>query len=423
MMAPAMCGRACHARGSPFRHAETSAPPAAVHELAVVAPGIHRLQRAAGNRAMARLLRSAEGAPGPAAGSKSAAVAPPMIAADQDCAQYEGDEVRTSHTQGGHLASDVFVPGPMSAIGRAGDIVIADFGVDWGSVKDSTAADPLLRLWIATFESDPDYWLEIEGYSDCVGAERRNEELRRRRATKVFQLFEKARLRVRFHKAAPASEYLTDNQDARARATNRAATIRFGRDVSIPGELIEVPVKKPPAPAPPPPAPPTPDTVDCDVPNRDALARALPLAVEMTRAALGAIEELTPESEALLKKYFGPDAVAHRYHVKQNFASILDGLKWGPTFECEEAGSWWCDGAYARVLPIVGLNIHICPSAIARGDDFLARTLIHEAAHGFAFEFGEEICEGGCPPDMETEDAESNADSYGEFGGDALKLP
>jgi len=129
---------------------------------------------------------------------------------------------------------------------------------------------------------------------------------------------------------------------------------------------------------------------------------------------------MTPDDENLLAKYFGKDAVDHRYHIKANFAEILGGLNWGPTFECEDADSWWCDGAYARVLPIIGLHIHICPSAIARGDDFLARTLIHEAAHGFAFLFGEDICEGGCPPSMDTEDAESNADSYGEFAGDAL---
>jgi hypothetical protein len=44
-------------------------------------------------------------------------------------------------------------------------------------------------------------------------------------------------------------------------------------------------------------------------------------------------------------------------------------------------------------------------------------------AHGFAFVFvPDDSCSGGCPG-MDTEDAEDNADSYGEFAGDALLLP
>jgi hypothetical protein len=125
----------------------------------------------------------------------------------------------------------------------------------------------------------------------------------------------------------------------------------------------------------------------------------------------------------LLKKYFGTDALKHRYHIKQNFVSIKDGLNSEPTFECEKADSFWCNGAVAMVIPLAGLHIHICPSAISQGDDFLARTIVHESGHRFAFIFmPDDLCVGGWPSDRDTTDAEDNADCYGEFAGDALTI-
>jgi hypothetical protein len=414
--------RACR----PSRHAtrSTASTPAAATHDGGFASSLHRLHHSIGNRAVARALRSTSAPAKTSRAQPKADGAPTAAGTNADCAKYEPNELRKSHTGAGHLATDVFIPGAMSTISKPGHLIIADYGVDWGSVPDTAAADPLLQHWINTFENDTGYWLEIEGYSDCVGAERRNRDLRQRRANKVFQLFRKARPRIRFHRAAPVDQYLTDNSDAMGRATNRSVTIRFGRTITFPGETIEAPIPKPPKPVPKPkPLIEMPGTSDCDTNQRDALARAFPLAKKMTQAAIAEIGALSPAGEALLKKYFGSKAVDHRYHIKQNFVSIRDGLNWGPVFECEEPDSWWCDGAYARVIPVVGIRIHICQSAIALGDDFLARTIIHEGAHAFAFEFGEEICAGGCPS-MDTEDAESNADSYGEFGGDALtKLP
>jgi outer membrane protein OmpA-like peptidoglycan-associated protein len=339
----------------------------------------------------------------------------------KDCAKYDTNEVSKSRTEDGLLNNDVFIPGAMSLIDKKDDIVIADFGVDRGSVKDSTKANPVLQQWINAFENNSEYWLEIEGYSDCVGVERYNAELRHRRAAKVFQLFRKARSRVRFHKAAPQNEYLRDNGDVEGRAVNRGVTIHFGRTMTLPGDVIEVPVPKPPKPVPKPKIPTEePDTDDCDKTQRDALARAFPLAKRMARAAIRATADpMSPDEENLLRKYFGKDAVAHKHHIRANFVSILGLLNYGPSFSCENANGWWCDGAVARVIPIIGRYIHICPSAIAQGDDFLARTIIHESAHG-EFLYGEQMCAGGCPHSLDTEDAESNADSYGEFAGDAL---
>ncbi len=170
------------------------------------------LQRTIGNSATSRLLR--------------AGLTQPKLS--EDCAKYEPNEIKDSRTQQGHLSTDVFL-GSMSQLNKKDHIVIADFGVDRGSVKDSAKAEPFLQQWIDTFENDPDYWLEIEGYSDCVGVEHHNDDLRHRRATKVFQLFDKARSRVRFHKAAPANEYLLDNGDVLRRSINRGVTIHFGK--------------------------------------------------------------------------------------------------------------------------------------------------------------------------------------------------
>jgi hypothetical protein len=135
----------------------------------------------------------------------------------------------------------------------------------------------------------------------------------------------------------------------------------------------------------------------------------------MVVAALGEID-----NPILMRTYFGPDWNDHKYHIKSNFVDIYKGLKSGPTFECEDSDSWWCDGAVARVLPVVGENIHICPSAIANGEDYLARTIVHEGAHRYAWIFiPDDLCAGGWPGD--TTDAEDNADCYGEFAGEALK--
>lgn len=333
------------------------------------------------------------------------------------CAAYEDNEIDKSRTQKGILDSDAFIPGFLSLMNRQDDLVITDFGVDWGSVKDSTRNEQFLQQWIRAFEDNPDYRLEIEGYTDCSGLEQHNQELRQRRASKVYQLLDKARSRVKYYRAAPAGEYISGNENREGRAINRGVAIHFERTFDYTGDTIEGNRPKPPRPKPEKPGV-KPDTTDCDQTQKDALNRAFNMARKMVSAALGEID-----NDVLLKKYFGQDAPKHRYHIKQNLVSIKDGLNGVPTFECEKAGSFWCDGAVAMVIPIAGLHIHICPSAISQGDDFLARTIVHEAGHRFAFIFmPDDLCTGGWSADRDTTDAEDNADCYGEFAGDALTL-
>jgi hypothetical protein len=52
------------------------------------------------------------------------------------CPGYKPGEVQTSRTQRGHLAADV---------SENGRLLIADFGVDWHSIKDSTKKEKLLQ--------------------------------------------------------------------------------------------------------------------------------------------------------------------------------------------------------------------------------------------------------------------------------------
>jgi outer membrane protein OmpA-like peptidoglycan-associated protein len=67
--------------------------------------------------------------------------------------------------------------------------------------------------------------LRIYGYSDCVGAEKDNKELRRRRAEQAYELLDKdLQKRVEFAIAAPAGEYVVDNKTRQGRATNRESS-------------------------------------------------------------------------------------------------------------------------------------------------------------------------------------------------------
>src|SRR5436309_667127 len=104
-------------------------------------------------------------------------------AANVPCPQYQRGEVEKSRTEGGHLATDVSVDN--------GRILIADYGVDSSTVKNSTKQEPLLKQWLVAFESNATYRLRILGYSDCVGAENNNVALRTGRAERVYALLGK----------------------------------------------------------------------------------------------------------------------------------------------------------------------------------------------------------------------------------------
>ncbi len=152
----------------------------------------------------------------------------------EECPGYDPTERETSHTERGVLDPDVSLFEP-------GKLLIADFGVDWRHVKSSTRSDPLLASWLARFETDSSYRLEIVGYTDCVGAERWNTDLRQGRARAVEALLgPQALSRVTFRGMMALGTYVTDNAARESRARNRAVVIEFRQQYSFEEEEVEV---------------------------------------------------------------------------------------------------------------------------------------------------------------------------------------
>lgn len=163
----------------------------------------------------------------------------------QSCPPYEPGEVRDSRTLRGHLQPDV--------VAHARGLVIADFGVNWGTPKASVRTEPALRDWLRTtlrvVEANPSTTLQIRGYTDCRGGADASAVLRRRRATKVRHLLRSMaggrwhvlEDRVTFVGAAPPAEYLSDNDSVAGRALNRGVLLRTERTVELPPERVVSP--------------------------------------------------------------------------------------------------------------------------------------------------------------------------------------
>jgi len=148
------------------------------------------------------------------------------------CFPYEPREIATSHTATGHVTPDVVlvpsaIPGPtVKLVCRY--LIIRDFGVDWRQVKLATKSELLFKNMLSQFETNKSLFFRIVGYSDCVGVEKNNLQLRQGRARNVFKLLgPSARTRVMAVTAAPANTFLTDNSTVIARANTRAVVIEF----------------------------------------------------------------------------------------------------------------------------------------------------------------------------------------------------
>lgn len=165
------------------------------------------LQQAAGKRAVQRLLY-------PGAGVVQ------RQPADADCPGYETGEFRKSYSAAGHLTYDVF-----TYPAGSDNLLVADYGVDSGSIKDATRDDPILQANLSVFKSDAGKRWTIRGYSDCVGNER-DTYLRWRRAKKLYNLLPApARARATIE-VAPLGEFVTANDTVEHRAMNRGVVIK-----------------------------------------------------------------------------------------------------------------------------------------------------------------------------------------------------
>lgn len=153
------------------------------------------------------------------------------VAATSVCANYAAGEEARSHSEAGHLAPDVTLHAP-------GELLIADFGVDWRHVKASTQREPLLQSWLTSWNGDASYRLAIAGYSDCVGGTA-NGGLREARAQRIEQLLPpSARARVISRGMAPLGMFVNDNATVQNRARNRSVVIRFRQEMTFRPENV-----------------------------------------------------------------------------------------------------------------------------------------------------------------------------------------
>lgn len=159
---------------------------------------------------------------------------PPPLGKADICSGYKPGEEKKS-IQAGFLKPTVSLLAPDK-------LLIADFGVNWRHVKESTKKESLLKAWLNKFENDPNYQLRIIGYSDCVGdksnkGEKNDKFLREGRAKRVWELLGKsARKRVKSVSAAPLGTYVpgTDNSTVEGRAKNRGVIIEFYAPKPVP---------------------------------------------------------------------------------------------------------------------------------------------------------------------------------------------
>jgi outer membrane protein OmpA-like peptidoglycan-associated protein len=221
--------------------------------------------------------------PGPVGPTELAPVAPdgefdfewetsPKFESVASACKPEPGEVVGSHTSAGILSKAVE--------NTSKGILVADFGVDWRTVKDTAKRE--LAPWIHRLETDPTIIeIRISGYSDCIGPGdvRYQTQLRRERALRVLNLLGPvARKKVKFVGAAPLGAFFAPNTDRAGRARNRSVLIEYRREITF--EPRPVP---PPRPAPqrspsvlPPPIFPKPKPVPTDLPLRPPVPPSLP---------------------------------------------------------------------------------------------------------------------------------------------------
>ncbi len=157
-----------------------------------------------------------------------------VIESDTSCAkEYPKGEVATLRNEQGVLDEDVIDAG-------GGELLIADFGVDWRHVKNSIQKNPVFKQWLSIFESDSSYQLSVNGYSDCVGEAGNNSYLRSLRAKNIVSLFsDSLKARTKIVGGAPADHYYTNNTAPVNRAKNRSVLISFQRSFDFEGDEIE----------------------------------------------------------------------------------------------------------------------------------------------------------------------------------------
>ena len=155
------------------------------------------------------------------------------------CPKYDKGEVQKSRTAQGHL--------PSAVISHPRGVLIADFGVDWRTPRESLKREKALQDWLPTtaqvIQANPTTKIRILGFSDCVGNERNNSLLRQGRAVRMAALLQQMsasspqwkliKSKIGFVGAAPAGDYVSDNDTVQGRAKNRSVLLESSRKVTM----------------------------------------------------------------------------------------------------------------------------------------------------------------------------------------------
>ena len=364
------------------------------------------LQRAAGNRAAIRALQRY-------------AHCTPARLSGQDCPPREKEEVKRAHD-----GAMVFLPGLKLDTGETG-VLIANFDIGSAKIKANLHSTIYWKQWLRKAAGDHTKW-SLVGFTDCEGDEKRNAALREERAKAVLNLLPaELRARINSTKGADPGQCITENDGPGDRTLNRSVAILLTEStVDEPGEVITDGIQRQ-----------EPSTADCSPEQRRGLAVAVPLAKKLAEHAIELIDSMERGSreEALLKKFFGPDAFAERHHIKVGYLDALRAWRDLPTYKCVKTGTDPCTGGTdgytgARAL-FTGNPIIICESSF--GNDLeLADTVLHEETHALNWTFDNEECgTDGCSlpttnerlPGIGLSDngALTNAASYSRFASQA----
>jgi outer membrane protein OmpA-like peptidoglycan-associated protein len=304
-------------------------------------------------------------------------------------------------------------------------VVIANFDIGKSTIKPNLHSTIYWKQFLQRISADQSRWALV-GFSDCQGNEKDNAGLRTGRANAVFGLLPKAlQARIDSREGAGSGECLTGNDGPGDRTLNRSVAFLLTEEtIDFPAETVKDSLTRK-----------EPKTDACTDDQRKRLAVAVPLAKRLAEHAVAIINSMEKGSreEALLKKFFGPDAYAERHHIRIGYIDALRAWKDLPTYRCVKQGTEPCTGdtsGYTGFRGLVtGSPIIICESSF--GDDLeLADTVLHEETHALAWTDDNEECGvSGCNLPTTSESlpgigltdsgALTNAASYSRFASQA----
>ena len=369
------------------------------------------LQREVGNQAVGRLIqRYADCSPT----RMSLAKCPPRQKGEPETAKN---------------GAMVFVPELNMGSGGKG-VLIANFDINSAAIKANLAQTIYWKQFLRGAGKNKKKW-RIEGFSDCQGGEKGNQPLREKRAKAILSILPAPlRANITATEGASPGDCISENSTAAQRTFNRSVSLILEESTyDFKGETIEGKVERD-----------EPKTAGCSDDQRKRLAIAFPLARRIGENAMAAISGMqrgSPE-EALLKKFFGPDAFKERWHIKQGYHAALKALANRPDYKCVPDGTSPCSsGTSGYVGPhavIFGSPTIVCHYGFYGDNIELADTILHEASHVGGWTRDIDYCmpSRGCTNLPTTDElvpgiglsdvgAVNNADSYGRFASELFR--